>query len=197
MAIISGASAATRTAPARGTTSISAARQVRGSIRDTANGTGRNTARNTVRNTVKGLVASVAIVTVGYAIGRSRRSAPPEHDGKLHALESRLAGLERDVERTADEVPVPPATAVVAPVPGMPGVPVMRSRAASLGPVVRPGQIDKPYAVTHYEALANQASRERQIAEIDRRLTAIEHTDPRRMRWLEVSVPGWEDRRHG
>lgn len=197
MAIISGASAATRTAPARGTTSISAARQVRGPVRDTAKGTARKTARTTARNMVRGLVASVAIVAVGYAMGRSRRSAPPEQDGKLHALESRLAGLERDVERTADQVPAPPATAVVAPVPGMPRVPVMRSRTASLGPVVRPGQIDKPYAVTHYEALANQASRERQIAEIDRRLTAIEHTDPRRMRWLEVRGPGWEDRRHG
>jgi hypothetical protein len=197
MAIISGASAATRMAPARGTTSITAARQVRGTLGDTAKGTARNPARNTARSMVRGLVASAAIVAVGYAIGRSRRSAAAEPDGKLHALESRLAGLERDVERTADQVPAPPATAVDAPVPGMPGVPVMRSRVASLGPVVRPGQIDKPYAVTHYEALANQASRERQIAEIDRRLTAIEHIDPRRMRWLEVSAPGWEDRRHG
>lgn len=193
MAIISGASAATRTAPVRGTTSITADRQVRGTIRDTAKGTARSTSRNVVR----GLVASAGIVALGYAMGRSRRSAPEEHDGKLHALESRLAGLERDVERTTDQVPAPPATAVVAPVPGMPGVPVMRSRVASLGPAVRPGQIDKPYAVTHYEALATQASRERQIAEIDRRLTAIEHIDPRRMRWLEVSGPGWEDRRHG
>jgi hypothetical protein len=66
---------------------------------------------------------------------------------------------------------------------------------------VDPRPHDKPYTVSHYEALASQVARERQIADLDRRLSAIERTSdtPRPLRLANGSSNGRasEDRRHG
>lgn len=90
---------------------------------------------------------ATAASTAAYLAARPRPIALPDPQAlRLAQLEKRLADLERGRPPAATSVPV----------------------------VVRPAEMHKPYAVTHYEALASQVAHERQIAELQRRLAAIE-----------------------
>jgi hypothetical protein len=90
---------------------------------------------------------ATAASTAAYLVSRPRATALPDpHAFRIAQLEKRLADLERGR---------PP---VLAPVPV----------------AVRPAPVEKPYAVTHYETLASQVAQQREIAELQRRLAAIE-----------------------
>ncbi len=70
--------------------------------------------------------------------------------------------------------PVVPSAPVA---PAAPAAPVASVAVPAAVPVpvhVPVGRMQKPYTVTHYENLASQVAHERQIAELERRLAAIE-----------------------
>jgi hypothetical protein len=96
---------------------------------------------------------ATAASTAAYLASRPRPPAVPDpHSARFAQLERRLTQLER-------------------------GAPVRYRTAPVLAPAPRPDAGErghKPYTVTHYEALANQVAHERQIAELKRRLAAIE-----------------------
>ncbi len=94
---------------------------------------------------------ATAASTAAYLASRPRALALPDpHSVRLAQMERRLAQLESSA----------PARAV-------PGV--------ALTPPTGPADpVHKPYTVTYYQTLANQVAHERQIAELKRRLAAIE-----------------------
>src|SRR5262249_4450330 len=96
---------------------------------------------------------ATAASTAAYLASRPRPPAVPDpHSARFAQLERRLAQLEQ-------------------------GEPVRFGALSVLSPAPRPDageRVHKPYAVTHYETMANQVSHERQIAELKRRLAAIE-----------------------
>jgi hypothetical protein len=153
---------------------------------------------------VLGTVAAVS--TGAYLVTRPRPPLAPDPGaaGRIRELERRLAALERAgaaapppalptvaARRPAAALPTdsaapPPAlptvasVGVVAPVaaPALPPIaaaPVLPT-VRPVGPVGPVGQMHKPFTVTHYENLASQVAHERQIAELERRLAAIEAT---------------------
>jgi hypothetical protein len=89
---------------------------------------------------------ATAASTAAYLATRPRPVGLPDPQAfRMAQLEKRLADLEhRRPPATGDE----------------------RVTASSL--------VHKPYAVTHYETLASQVAHERQIAELQRRLAAVE-----------------------
>lgn len=97
---------------------------------------------------------ATAASTAAYLASRPRPPAVPDpHSARFARLEQRLAQLERgDTPVRFGALSVP--------------VPASRPEAGE--------RVHKPYTVTHYEALANQVAHERQIAELKRRLAAIE-----------------------
>jgi hypothetical protein len=108
-----------------------------------------------VDRAARGLLSLIGICTAAstavYLTSRPRPAVVPA-DGsgrRLAELEKRLAKLE-----TTGPGPVP----VTVPLP------------------VRVGEVHKPFAVTHYEAMASQVAHERQIAELQRRLAAVERS---------------------
>ncbi|HET6951018.1 MAG TPA: hypothetical protein VFI47_11620, partial [Acidimicrobiales bacterium] len=101
-------------------------------------------------------------MSVGYAIGQSRRLGGGREVDKIDDLASRLAGLERGLHGVTGPPsatdhpasrPAPPPAADPGPVVLPVSPPLRPATAPPLPPVVRRGQIDKPYAVTHYAAL--------------------------------------------
>ena len=98
---------------------------------------------------------ATAASTAAYLVSRPRPPAASDpHSARFAQLERRLAQLEQ-------------------------GEPVRLGALSVLAPAPAPrpdagGRAHKPYTVTHYEALASQVAHERQIAELKRRLAAIE-----------------------
>jgi hypothetical protein len=94
---------------------------------------------------------ATAASTAAYLASRPRPPAVPDPQAvRLAQLERRLSQLERHG-------------------PARIGAPVAQASRSGAA-----GAVHKPYTVTHYEALANQVAHERQIAELKRRLAAIE-----------------------
>jgi hypothetical protein len=132
------------------------------------------------------VLGTVAAVSTGaYLVTRPRPAVGPDLSVvRLREFERRLAVLEQSGAAAWPPAPVAPVA------PAGPGAPVVP--AAPVGPVapvahaappdaalpepvhVPVGRMHKPYTVTHYENLAKQVAHERQIAELERRLAAME-----------------------
>jgi hypothetical protein len=142
------------------------------------------------------VLGTVAAVSTGaYLVTRSRPPVSLEQSaGRIRELERRLAALEQTgaaalsastapspaiAAASARDLPVPPpelavqtpTTAFTSSVPTAPPVVTSLSLVVPVGPA---GPLHKPFTVTHYENLASQVAHERQIAELERRLAAIE-----------------------
>ena len=125
----------------------------------------------------RGLLSLIGICTAAstavYLTSRPRPAVVPvDASGRrLAELEKRLAKLE-----TTGRGPAP----VTVPLP------------------VRVGEVHKPFAVTHYEAMASQVAHERQIAELQRRLAAVERSrEVVRPVRFGAGGPPTTDRHHG
>jgi hypothetical protein len=74
--------------------------------------------------------------------------------------------------------------------------------AGPLGPLanpatVRPGPVDKPSAVAHYRAMADQVAHERQLADLHRRHAAIIRAGTPREVWFMHPASRTTGARHG
>ncbi len=151
------------------------------------------------------VLGTVAAVSTGaYLVTRPRPPTAPDPGARrIRELERRLAALECSGAAIAP-APAPPVAIVPVPLvaPATPAAAVPEPGHVPVGPM------HKPYTVTHYENLASQVAHERQIAELERRLAAIEALRGGGMS-LHNGVPGAtgapkyngmttrRDRRHG
>jgi hypothetical protein len=139
------------------------------------------------------VLGTVAAVSTGaFLVTRTRPPVAPDPSaaGRIRELERRLAALERTGPSALPpavaafppprDLPAPPpALTATVPPPALPSLPSLTGvgpvgQVGPVGPVGPAGLLQKPFTVTHYENMANQVAHERQIAELERRLAAIE-----------------------
>jgi hypothetical protein len=186
---------------------------------------------------VLGTVAAVSTGAYLVTRPRPPVAPDPSAAGRIRELERRLAALERigpsalppavaAFSPPRDLPAPPPAQTATVPPPSLPSPPSAPPSLPSppsappslpsptgvgpvgqVGPVGPAGLLQKPFTVTHYENMAKQVAHERQIAELERRLAAIEAS---RAAWPLLSgasrrktgtpnrgLAGRRERRHG
>jgi hypothetical protein len=122
-----------------------------------------------------------AVTTTGGAADAAHRKRP--RDGRFLQSRAWRRRLRHAFDATvafATGHRLPPATPSLTDLPVRPGERSLTELERLRGPLspgsipapVRPGPVDRPQALAHYRAMADQLARERQLTEVDLRDTA-------------------------